>query len=103
MDVGVHLPFDSLFNFGQKQRMQIQVRFFASLREAVGQDQVLVSCPESATVATLFDQLCLTYPQLEPFRSSLLPARNLTYTQWDQFISDGDEVAFIPPVAGGAS
>ena len=42
------------------------------------------------------------YPALRAHRPYVRPALGGAYASWDAALSDGDEVAFLPPVSGGA-
>ncbi len=55
------------------------------------------------TVSDVFQQLSRLYPDVERFRPSLLVAVNQEYSPWNGAVSDGDEVAFFPPVSGGST
>ena len=79
--------------------MRIQVRFFASLRERTGISEREVTVPEHCTVA----QVWQTVVEEESLSDNVLAARNMEYVAFDSELSDGDEVAFFPPVTGGAS
>jgi molybdopterin synthase catalytic subunit/molybdopterin converting factor small subunit len=72
----------------------ISVRLFAGLRERAGWSQREV---EAATVADVWPALGLGD---EP--KGLLYAVNKQYAPRDRELADGDEVALIPPVSGGA-
>jgi molybdopterin synthase catalytic subunit len=72
----------------------VRVRLFAGLRERAGWSQRDV---EAATVADIWDALDLGD---EP--PGLLYAVNKEYATPDRALADGDEVALIPPVSGGA-
>ncbi len=72
----------------------MNVRLFAGLRERAGWSERAV---EAATVADVWDALDLGE---EP--AGLLYAVNQEYADRDRALSDGDEVALIPPVSGGA-
>jgi molybdopterin synthase catalytic subunit/molybdopterin converting factor small subunit len=74
--------------------MGVTVRLFAGLRERAGWSRRDV---EAATVADVWPQLGLGD---EP--AGLLYAVNLEYADRDRELADGDEVALIPPVSGGA-
>jgi molybdopterin synthase sulfur carrier subunit len=83
--------------------MKIQLRFFASLREALGAQTVL-ELAEGASVGTARAAL---RAQGEPFASALAPGRalraalNQTLCDEAAALQDGDELAFFPPVTGG--
>jgi len=75
--------------------MSIQVKFFASLREKMGISETKVD--SASTAGEIWD---LTTENAErPL--NVLVAINLEYAQYDSQVSDGDEVAFFPPVTGG--
>ena len=72
----------------------VRVRLFAGLRERAGWSEREI---DAATVAEVWGALGLGD---EP--GGLLYAVNKTYAERDQPLADGDEVALIPPVSGGA-
>jgi molybdopterin synthase catalytic subunit len=74
--------------------MPVTVRLFAGLRERAGWSQREV---DAATVGDVWRALALGD---EP--DGLLYAVNKEYAQRDRPLADGDEVALIPPVSGGA-
>ncbi|OAI15807.1 molybdopterin synthase sulfur carrier subunit [Methylomonas koyamae] len=77
--------------------MSIKVLYFASLKDHVGRsgDELQVSAPVS-----LLELWQLANPDL-PLPNALLAAVNMNYASLDSLASDGDEVAFFPPVTGG--
>lgn len=80
--------------------MRISVLLFASYADAIGRPQVELDLPEGATVGDLVATL------RAGAGSGHLPARplvavNQAYARWDQAVRPTDEVAVIPPVAGG--
>ncbi len=77
--------------------MRIGVRLFAGLRELAGTRQREVELPPGATAGAVWEALGLGE---EP--SGLLIAVNKIYAARDTVLADGDEVALIPPVSGGA-
>ncbi len=81
----------------------LNIRLFASLRDAAGRSQLEWEWREPLTVEALFENLVRDHPRLKAYRSSLLVAVNEEYSAWDRPLSDGDEVAFFPPVSGGAA
>lgn len=78
--------------------MNIPVRLFAAYADAVGASQTTISVPEPATVGAVRAAVSALSPAL-PLRPII--AVNEEYATDDVTISDGDEVAVIPPVAGG--
>jgi molybdopterin converting factor small subunit len=52
-------------------------------------------------VKTLLDGLCAEFPKLARLRPALRVAVNREYAAEEAGLSDGDEVALIPPVSGG--
>lgn len=77
--------------------MAIKVKLFAHLRERYGTGEHSLELPADATVATVWREL--TGEAELP--SHVLAAVNLGYADADTTVSDGDEVAFFPPVTGG--
>ena len=77
--------------------MKVAVRLFAGLRELAGTRHRELELPEGATAADVWPALGLGD---EP--PGLLLAVNKSYAPRDSVLADGDEVALIPPVSGGA-
>ena len=78
--------------------MNIQVLFFASLKEHLGQAETQVEISSSQTVAALWNRLSA---DREALPEQILFAVNHQYVHADYQLKDGDEVAFFPPVTGG--
>ncbi len=81
--------------------MRVQARFFAAYRELTGASRADVDLPERATVADLVDALRARGSSFGALPSKPAVAVNLEYAHADTELREGDEVAFIPPVAGG--
>ena len=82
--------------------MVVKVRFFAVTRDAAGTDRAELSLAgDSATVADAIAAIEDRYPALAPHTSRMAFAVNLEYVARDYVLSDGDELALIPPVSGG--
>lgn len=77
--------------------MNIQVRFFASLRERLGISEAQVNLPADSTVADVWRQALND----TAIPGNVLAAVNQEYAQLSTPVKDGDEVAFFPPVTGG--
>lgn len=78
--------------------MQITVRYFAALREEKGREQESVGVEDGTDVSGLYQQLFAASP-LSKLR--VMFAVNQDYVGAGHALSDGDEVAFIPPLGGG--
>ncbi len=82
--------------------MRVRVRLFATQRELAGTREIGLDLPDGATVADAWDALVAEHPALAPGRAFVRFARNGAYADAATTIEDGDEVAMIPPVSGGA-
>ena len=82
--------------------IKVQVRAFASLRQALGTDNLTVSLPSGATVADLLERLSAEYPTAAPQLARALVAIDHNYADRTQSLAPGDKVAIFPPVSGGA-
>lgn len=83
--------------------MRVEIRLFAVLRAQAGQARWSVEVPEGAVVADAWDALVADFPVLAPAAPSVRFACNGRYVEPGASLSSGDEVAVIPPVAGGAA
>mgnify|MGYP006288048187 CR=1 FL=1 len=81
----------------------IRVLFFASLRERLGMDQLEVPADGAASVADLRQALRARGAEWAELLDGewALAAVNQTMARDHTPVSDGDEVAFFPPVTGG--
>jgi len=79
----------------------VRTRLFARLREQAGTDAETVEVRPGSTVDEVYDALRKAHAGLEANRESVRVAVNQEFADWDAIVSDGDEVAFIPPVSGG--
>ena len=77
------------------------VRLFARLRDLVGAGELNREVPPGATVRTVWDDLAREYPAIAPYAESMSCAVSIDYARMTTAVSDGDEVAFLPPVSGG--
>jgi molybdopterin converting factor subunit 1 len=81
--------------------MRVTVRLFARLRDIAGAAELTRDIAHGATIQTVWRQLAGEYPELGQYERSISSAVNADYARMDQVLSDGDEVAFLPPVSGG--
>jgi molybdopterin converting factor subunit 1 len=84
-------------------RVRVHVRLFAVQRELAGERDVPLELDAGATVESAWQALVARYPVLAPGRPSVRFARNGEYVDAGEPLAEGDEVACIPPVSGGAA
>jgi molybdopterin converting factor subunit 1 len=80
----------------------VNVRLFAGLHDLVGKRDLVLKLPDGATIGDLRDQLGEQYPVVQAFLGTLVCAVDEEYVPSEHVLSEGDNVALIPPVSGGA-
>lgn len=78
------------------------MRYFAVLRERLRRDEQTLELPEGADVAAALDALAAEHDSIASLRGRFQTAVNMEMVPKDTVLSDGDELALIPPVAGGS-
>ncbi len=81
--------------------MEIRTLFFASYKELLGTGEIQVDLPEGATVSDLVSALRSRGGAFTVLPAAPAVAVNMTYSDSTSSLREGDEVALIPPVAGG--
>src|SRR5262245_57446843 len=81
--------------------MRIFVRYFAVVRERLRSEGESLDVPEGADVARALDLLLERHEVLRPMRKHLQIAVNQETVPPAHGLAEGDELALIPPVAGG--
>lgn len=81
--------------------MKLLVYFFASYRESAGCSKVELETDQGATVGDVLFKLRQLYPDLAPREVNIVASLNEEFAHPDQEVSEGDEIALIPPVSGG--
>jgi molybdopterin converting factor subunit 1 len=82
--------------------MRVSVQLFARLRELAGCREWSSDVPDGATVADVWAALAREYPAVTALGGSVSAAVNADFATMRAPVRDGDEVAFLPPVSGGA-
>jgi molybdopterin converting factor subunit 1 len=80
--------------------MKCTIKAFGIAREIIGKRELTLDLPVSTTIKDVKAQLCQDYPRLLAL-NSLFIAVNLEYAADDKELYENDEIALIPPVAGG--
>lgn len=81
--------------------MKITLKLFGSLRAAAGESTLTVELEDGSTVADVRSWLAERNPLVEELGDRLAASVNLEIADAEAPLADGDEVAFLPPVAGG--
>jgi molybdopterin converting factor subunit 1 len=79
----------------------VRVRFFARLREQAGTEIEVLEVAPGSSLEGVYDAMRRKHPGLEADRNAVRGAINQEFADWKATVSNGDEVAFIPPVSGG--
>jgi len=82
--------------------LQLSVRLFASIREALGSNAVTIDLPDAASVRALLAALTERFPQMRDLPAAMVSV-NLEYVGEDHVLHENDQVALIPPVSGGSN
>ncbi len=78
---------------------RVRLHYYALFREQAGRQSESLETP-ARTPAELYAELAACHGfRLSP--SQLKVAVNSDFSNWDRTLRDGDEIVFIPPVAGG--
>lgn len=80
---------------------QINVLFFASLRDLTSERKIELSIPDGLTIGGLKEILFRKYPQLNTMKDVLIISMNHEFAFDDIQINDQAEIALFPPVSGG--
>src|SRR5450759_2143501 len=82
--------------------MQLNILFFASLKDRAGVRQVDFESSNPITISELKNQLAQRFPAIEPLLPNCLVSVNKQFAFDGDLIAEGAEVAFFPPVSGGS-
>jgi molybdopterin synthase catalytic subunit len=80
---------------------KVSVRFFARYAELAGCTWSAVTVETPATVADVIARVREVFPGTRDLPPRPLAALNQRQVKLDQLVSDGDEVALLPPLSGG--
>jgi molybdopterin converting factor subunit 1 len=86
-----------------KLAVHIRVLLFASLREAAGTSELSIEIRPQSPVREVLSALSESIPGRDQLLARCALAINEQYADGDTVLHDGDIVAVIPPVSGGAT
>ena len=81
--------------------MQIHTRFSGELASTIGKHRDTLSLPQRATVGDLLDLLCQEYPASTSKLQATVQIIAGRHVARSETLTDGQEVAFLLPMAGG--
>ncbi len=81
--------------------MTVRIVAFARARELLGSGERSVTLAAGARVEDAWLSLATENPAIAAMRSSVRVARNGRIANFGDGLSDGDELALLPPVGGG--
>ena len=87
---------------GAARLMQIRVKYFAIIRETMGRGGDTKEVAAASTAGEVLDLIGREAPAVARLLPALMIMVNQEYASRDQVLSEGDELALIPPVSGGA-
>ena len=80
----------------------MRVLFFGMLRDLVGRSEDELQLAPGASVGSVFAHYAASFPRLRELERSILLARNQRFAAASEAVEEGDEIALLPPVSGGA-
>jgi molybdopterin synthase catalytic subunit len=82
--------------------VRVKVLFFGQLKDIAGRSEDSAEVQAGATLESLFDHYAAQFPRMRDLRPSIVIARNQQFAHSATPMSEGDEIAFLPPVSGGS-
>ena len=82
--------------------MRVRVLLFAGLREAVGRKEHILEVERDLTLGEVVARAELAIPEVGRYHGRLLISLNESQAPMHTVVKNGDEVAFLPPMSGGA-
>jgi molybdopterin synthase catalytic subunit len=83
--------------------VRLKVLFFGQLRDIAGTREDHLDLPPGSTIESVFEHYASRFPRIRELGSSVVVARNQQFAEPSGLVSDGDEIALLPPVSGGST
>jgi molybdopterin synthase sulfur carrier subunit len=84
------------------ETIKVNVLFFGAAAELAGKRNVEMLFPADTKAQSAKGSILAAHPSLNNmYKNSLLFSINREYANGGEVLSDGDELAFFPPVSGG--
>jgi molybdopterin synthase sulfur carrier subunit len=81
--------------------MKVRLLFFAVLRDITGQTESELTVADGTCAGDVWQLLRQQHRELSAYSQPPMIAINEDYARAEAILHEGDELAFIPPVAGG--
>ena len=85
----------------EESMMTVTVKLFAWLADCAGTGSLELALAPGSRAADAKMALSVRFPEISPLLPYVKAAVNQDYQHWDFALTDGDELALIPPVSGG--
>ena len=82
--------------------MRVRVLYFAVVRERLGRAEEMLELKDGADLRAAWAELERVHPELDGLRTVVKLAVNEEFAGNERVLAEGDVIAIIPPVAGGA-
>lgn len=82
--------------------MRVSVVFYARLADLAGRREWSLDVPSGSRVADVWDRSVQAHGDLGSMTGRVSAAVNADFASFTADVADGDEIAFLPPVSGGA-
>jgi molybdopterin converting factor subunit 1 len=79
--------------------MRVSVLFFGPLKDLVGTSSEEIDLPAGSDLRAVFERYLARQPRLGELARSIVIARNREFASPSTPVSEGDEIAFLPPVS----
>ena len=79
----------------------VNVRLDSQMAETLGTNRVSVTVDESSTVFDVKEEIKKNHPNIEDRLNGTLPVISGKMVNLDQKVSQGENIAFLSPAAGG--
>jgi MoaE-MoaD fusion protein len=83
--------------------VRVKVLFFGALKDIAGRSEDELELAAGASAGAVLDHYMTVFPRLRDWERSVLVARNCRFSPRSEPLGEGDEIALLPPVSGGAA
>jgi MoaE-MoaD fusion protein len=88
--------------YASKAIVRVKVLFFGALKEITGRSEDDLDLDPGAQAGAVFEHYAALFPRLRELERSIVLARNQQFSSRSEPVREGDEIALLPPVSGGA-